>query len=232
MKLPIVGILGKARAGKDTAANTLAALGKGVKIANADKLKQICMELYDLTYEDVYTDEGKNKFTHYERLTCPQCNAFHVEEFNVDRVPHCRCRICGCIGEKKPFVSAWKVRDILQYVGTEGHRIIDPFVWVRYAANTAKKALEDGAGLVAVSDCRFRSECEMIWKLGGEVWRVYRPETDKSEAGIKGHASEKEQESIRDDECQAVIMNDSTLDAYHEKLNAQFRRFQEKYNVP
>lgn len=54
----IIGIAGKMKSGKDTAAEALVNIGF-TKIAFADHLKSVCMHLFDMTHDQVYTLEGK-----------------------------------------------------------------------------------------------------------------------------------------------------------------------------
>jgi hypothetical protein len=226
--------MGKAHSGKDTVANYLFGAGYGVgkKMAFADKLKEIAAEMFDIKIEDFYTQEGKDLETPYACLMCPECHSVIVDHVTMeDSPPLAACKVCGVTGDLKVFESKWTNRKILQYLGTEGFRRIDPGVWVRFAMNKAKQFLDENIDdhYVVISDCRFKSEATAIWAAGGEVWRIKRPETDKSAEGLKGHASEVEQESITDSECQAVIQNDGTLENLKGLVNAQLQRFLAKY---
>lgn len=287
-KLKIIALMGKAHSGKDTVGKMLCESGGGVTMAFADKLKQICAEMFALQLEDFYSQEGKDKATPFPCLMCPTCHGVHVEPVVMeDSGPLAACKLCGSTGDRKVFASNWTHRTILQYVGTEGFRKIDPNVWVRYAlerarqrldgvpimavgvtpdameiaqavvkrplpqktmdeasvylkeahylANiviaeiNAKRAAEKAASFVVFTDCRFKSEAVAVWAAGGEVWRIKRPETDAEAQGLKGHASEVEQESIKDSECQAVIQNDGTLDNLRGLVVSQLHRFLVKY---
>ncbi len=224
-KLRLIALLGKAGAGKDLAGSILCEDGRGQTLAFADKLKQICMEMFGLSEADCYTQEGKVKPTNLPCMMCPTCGSVLCEEIVLDKVKHGSCRLCGAVGDIKVFATKWTPRTILQYVGTEGFRAIDPQVWVRYAVNEAKRRLGDDAEFVVITDCRFRSEAQAIWAAGGEVWRIKRPSLEAGTVGISGHASEMEQDSISDSECQAVIVNDSTIDNLRGNLNVQLQRF-------
>jgi hypothetical protein len=58
---------------------------------------------------------------------------------------------------------------------------------------------------------------DAIKKAGGEIWRIRRPETDRSAQGLAGHASETEMDTIPDSEFHRVIVNDATLDVLRQK---------------
>ncbi len=227
-KLRVIALLGKAGAGKDTAGQMLVELsgGRGIQMAFADKLKDIAMEMFGLTQADCYTEAGKKRPTGFDCLMCPQCKSLEVQMVVLDRVPHAECKLCGSIGDKKVFASKWTPRSILQYLGTEGFRRIDPSVWVRYALNRAEAILsDDEVPFVVITDCRFRSEAQAVLAAGGEVWRIRRPAIDAPATGIQGHQSEAEQDSIKDSECTRVLENDSSLDVLRAQVSAAYAQF-------
>lgn len=227
---PLVCLLGKSGSGKDTAGAWLAEAGNGVCLAFADKLKSICGEMFGLSREDLYTAEGKERPTAFDCLRCPTCHSLEIEPMVMEQARSPKmlaCKLCGATGDPKVFASKWTPRMIAQFIGTEGFRRVNPYVWPDYAIRLAQRYLSrDGKALVIITDGRFRSECERIWKIGGEVWRIRRPERDGA-VGIKAHASETEQDSIKDGECQAVIENDGSLDTFKGRVLAQLARYGE-----
>jgi hypothetical protein len=75
----IIGIFGKSKSGKNTVGDMIASTYKGTtQIAFADKLKQVCMELFGLTSQDLNTEEGKAKPTLLPCPTCPMCRSINV----------------------------------------------------------------------------------------------------------------------------------------------------------
>ena len=221
--MKLIALLGKSRSGKDTVGQMLVdANSKGVTIAFADKLKEVAMDLYGLSRDDVYTDAGKNRVTDLPCYKCPACNSIDAW---LEAPTQVVCRKCTAVGEPSAFRTFWTVRMLLQYLGTEGCRRIDDTVWVKHALARAKLFLDGQAmGLnlpvndfVVVTDCRFRSEAEAVWKAGGEVWRIRRPETDRQPQGLSGHASETEMDTIPDSKFQRVISNDGTLQNLRDK---------------
>ena len=85
-------------------------------------------------------------------------------------------------------------RQLLQTLGSEWGRNLDPLIWVRFARRhvQALQAMEGEAEVthVILDDLRFENEAAMVKALGGEVWRIERngftPEDDShvSEAGV------------------------------------------------
>lgn len=245
----VLAMMGRSKSGKDTvgrmAREMLGADGVAT-LAFADKLKLLCMDLYNLTYNDVFTEKGKDRVTDLVCWKCPLCQSIDCFQDEAKRIV---CRKCTFVGsDPAAFAHRWTVRMILQHVGTEGCRRIDPNVWVRFAMQTAEAvlaerayvtpiALDDGttynlatayphapesarlgAKLVVITDCRFRSEMEGVQAAGGSVWRLRRPDTDRQAQGIAAHASENEMETILDSKFQRVIRNDSTLDVLQERV--------------
>lgn len=62
-------------------------------------------------------------------------------------------------------------REILEWLGTEGFRTIDPNTWVKLGMRTACKIMGEG-GRVVISDTRFFNEFEAVKNCGGEIWKV------------------------------------------------------------
>lgn len=79
-------------------------------------------------------------------------------------------------------------RQLLQTLGLEwGRRHLGENVWVTLALREIVEArLRHPGATIVVPDVRFRNEAEMIRRLGGEVWLVYRPGV----ALVAAHASE------------------------------------------
>lgn len=220
----LIALMGRSKSGKDTAGKMLldARPGQGASLAFADKLKQTCMDLFDLSHDDVYTEEGKERPLHeLPCLKCPSCGSIATEPVSTIQVI---CTKCNAIGERTGFESTWTPRMVLQHIGTEGCRRVDQSVWVNFALREATRQLND-VKFVAITDCRFRSEADAVWKVGGEVWRIRRPATDRVGQGLAGHASETEMDTIPDNQFQAVIANDATLDVFRGKLETALARF-------
>lgn len=242
----IIAVFGKSKSGKNTVGDMIASTCKGTtQIAFADKLKQVCMELFGLTSQDLNTDEGKAKPTLLPCPTCPMCKSINVVAaptmlafasfYDQPVVNHkgsrqAECKTCGAAGSPDSFAGFWTPRMILQHVGTEGIRRVDPLAWARFTMRTAVTALDRGVEVVGstssdrkvgdrfvprvvvITDGRFRSELDAVRAAGGIAWRLRRPETDDAMTGIAGHASEIEIDGIPDSDFDEVITNDGSLD--------------------
>lgn len=77
-------------------------------------------------------------------------------------------------------------RQIMQVVGTEAGRRIDPNVWLRLWRQAAVRV----QGPIVVDDCRFPNEADIIRHMRGQVWRIVRPGYDwgehESERALSG----------------------------------------------
>lgn len=120
-------------------------------------------------------------------------------------------------------------RYILQTLGDWG-RALDPNLW---ADATIHRARYETSGptpspIVVISDVRYpNTEARAIRNAGGELWRIRRPGVDflhVEKAGIKGHSSESQIDSLEMDALVTKnIPNDSTLDVLRERVRAAMK---------
>lgn len=80
-------------------------------------------------------------------------------------------------------------RQLLQTLGTEwGRGTVREDVWLLLAERRIEAWREAGAPAVVLADVRFDNECDLIHRLGGEVWGVFRSQAPEdchsSEAGV------------------------------------------------
>jgi hypothetical protein len=171
---PILGITGRAGAGKDTVSDFICELVKlrskhfhqATKIACADPLKEMCFDVFSTAF-DVPREAFYGSQAQKEAL--------------LESVP------------------GWSGRRILQYVGTEGFRHVHEDVWSKLMIGRARKLLDHPSNhtkLVVVSDIRFLSEANAIQNAGGLIVRVKRPEADLQ---TSSHKSETELSEIKED---------------------------------
>ena len=126
-------------------------------------------------------------------------------------------------------------RKVLQHLGTEGCRVIDPDIWIRKFMEVSTRLLSDDKmkyspynGLtwggnptntkaVVCADCRFNNELKYIKEYGGIFIKVERPS-----AGLEGefatHQSESETVKMMDNNFDYVIQNTGTLDDLRDKI--------------
>lgn len=83
-------------------------------------------------------------------------------------------------------------RTILEMLGTEGFRSIDPDVWVKYAMRNIDNHRPEFTWVIP--DVRFRNEFEAIRARGGVIWEVVK--VGGPDHGRTGHRSDQEWRSI------------------------------------
>lgn len=152
----LIGVYGKARAGKDTLSDYLSSRMHLRKYAFAEPLKQMLKSVF-----------GDNFHTGDRERICPEAGVSY--------------------------------RTLMQTLGTEWGREINPNLWVNLVAKRWAETQEDFAtgpriedhpltqGMI-ISDVRFDSEARWIKEQGGILIEIDRPGTNV--VGIAGHASE------------------------------------------
>lgn len=194
----IIGITGRAGAGKDTAADVLVKECGFVKVGLADPMKRAAMEWFDFSIEQLW---GPSEMRNAKDLRYPR------------------------VGPDNSYLTP---RHALQQLGTEFGRACYQDVWVDYAMRVAKRlAVGDYTYFpehgvvpcrgytevpapkgVVIPDVRFANELAAIRKAGGRVFRI-----EREGAGLTGaagaHQSETEQNGFQDVE---TIRNDGTIE--------------------
>lgn len=134
----------------------------------ADSLKDICMRLFGLTYEQCYgTNDDKNT------LTSVKWNdiSFALPPRTVGQIKRA--------GKIDDFLTA---RDFLQQFGTNICRKINPNCWVN---DCFSQIIEEGVPLAIIRDARFPEEIETGWKHNAKVIRFNRnPNKDTHESEV------------------------------------------------
>lgn len=212
--MKLIALMGKAGAGKDTVGQFMLEHDrKGRQLAFADRIKDLCSDVFALPREVFSTEDAKNTPTDLPVLQCPNCKSIDCAEVN----PHqAECRKCTAVGEHVAFRAFWTPRMILQHFGTEGVRRVDKDAWTRYTLKQATERHGDSP-FVVITDCRYKSEMAAVQKAGGVVWRIRRPETDNHAHGLAEHVSESEADTIPDTEFSFIIINDGPLDVLKAK---------------
>lgn len=80
-------------------------------------------------------------------------------------------------------------REPLKAVGTAA-RACFPETWASKALRNARAAISTQGCRVVFTDCRFLNEAKPILAEGGQIWRIYRPESDDGK--VFDHPSELE----------------------------------------
>lgn len=215
----IIGLVGAYKSGKDTVGQYIVDNYNGTRYAFADKLKKVCSDVFGIPLENFYNQDLKDTFTTIPAIQCPNCRSFNTNH-GEDGEAH--CRLCNAWGELEKWSTFWTYRNILQYIGTEGFRTVSPMTWVNFVERAIVAAsVQDADAVAVITDVRFREEAEMVWKHGGEIWRIIRPGfgTDIS------HQSEQIETSIPMHLVQGVIYNNGTLDQLKTRARREFLLF-------
>jgi len=199
VKANLVGVTGKAGAGKDLIADRLVAIHGYTRVALADPMKVIARDLFGFTHDQLWGSSGMRNAPD-PRWTADRHNFTGRTEDGSAYCPRC--------GEPSTTSRTCQIttRHVLQQLGTQWGRAMHEDLWVRDALRTAKALLAGGhrysreLGLqsdpaavapmgVVIPDCRFQNEALAITEAGGWILRVFRPGAGLT--GVAGqHASE------------------------------------------
>ena len=78
-----------------------------------------------------------------------------------------------------------------------------------------EKSLHTGDGDIVITDVRFWTEAAMINRLGGQVWRIHRPDGETTRHNA--HISEQEMDCIP---VHYTLSNDGTLEQLYKAVDA------------
>jgi hypothetical protein len=182
----ILGLCGPAQAGKDTVADYLIFKhGWSGKISFARNLKDMCMQVFSLSEEDVNTQEGKKRiFDTPKVFTRHQLGAIMFwmsrthSSYQVSPTDHNIVK--GFIGRELS-----SPREVLQFVGTDVCRTLITTYHVDVVREAAEK---DGSWII--TDVRFPNEAELISEgLEGHVVKLSRNLEDDGSVN-RSHGSE------------------------------------------
>lgn len=170
----VIGIMGKAGAGKDTVADHLVAKHGFAKGQFACVLKDVVCRVYGWDREALDSDHAARKLGYASALA-------YKEE--VPRLPGGAPQCPG--PDSLPLsLRGMTRRKVLQHIGTEGFRYCALDTWVRCEMNR----LPGGASGIVFADLRFPNEVDAIRNLGGRVWCVRKIGGPGTASG--GHSSE------------------------------------------
>jgi hypothetical protein len=231
----VIGLLGKRRSGKNSVADIVVKRrGQTASVAFADKIKDICREVFAFSDEQLH---GSLKEVSDKRY--PTTHPAHTYAMPDARF----CCNCDAARESAPeqCVSYLTPRKAMQLLGTEWGRACYAPVWVEYTFRKANELLTgvrvrskpfdagtgtsgkgsyivDRTDLVFITDVRFTNEIRAVKEAGGEVWKIVRPSLEVDD-GYGAHASEAEIDAPENDELlDAAIVNDGTLAELEEKV--------------
>jgi hypothetical protein len=223
-KQKLIGLSGKAGAGKDTIADRLVANHGFVRVAFADKLKLIISDAFDVPLH-FFNDRDKKNEPHpnlHQRYLMDKFGGSDGVCEWFDRVA--KDLTPGIVGggalavfiflnnEVVSPALSMTPRQAAQMIGTEGFReCFKKDVWVNYAMRQVDNLLKAGMSVV-VSDIRFPDEAQAIknWDFGVSAERNVVG-IKRTNAESHAHASEAAIDAIVRT-AQIRILNNGTID--------------------
>jgi len=196
----IIGLVGRAGAGKDTVASILQDAYGHIPVAFADALREEISEAFGVDIDALVNRYTKESVTSSLAISKCKDNRFVLRMVALSEDPH----------------SPRSPRQIMRWWGTEFRRDCDSNTyWHDRLHERIEDHLRSGARKIAVTDVRFLNEAEFIRTMGGSIWRIRR---DSADAVHADHQSESEQERI---EADRSINNNRSLGSLVENvLNA------------
>jgi hypothetical protein len=242
-KTPIILIAGRAGSGKDTVGNYLKLHYNAGGVALADPMKRLAAELFGFDEVQLWgPSECRNAEVPISNITLPSiegimatCKRFVTEMGIEDKDPNGYKLLDWYTSQYKVLERNSKIspRVVLQTLGTEWGRAVDPDMWVRHALRVSTKLLSGGQSYhrltgitsdratnydyVVITDGRFRNEVVGVNLVNGVTFHVTRPGQTAGNVGIAGHQSEKELDGIPAHFYTDPIVNNDTFEQlfYH-----------------
>lgn len=184
-----IAITGKKGHGKDTFAKMIQAKDSSYIITHfAQRIKTVCAEVFEIPEETFHDPIAKE-----EKLDLPIVIDSYLDKlethFGVDLDP------AGCV--------ATSPRELLQFIGTEYVRKVNPDYWVDYIIQST-----EGKDKILVPDMRFLNEAAKFRAAGGTIIKLVR--LDLEDSGDK-HSSETELDLIEPDLVLGVRTGDTSI---------------------
>ncbi|MGY6273493.1 hypothetical protein ACXIUT_27815 [Achromobacter denitrificans] len=188
----VVGLVGRAGAGKDTCAAILAETRGFARVAFADALRDEVVQAFSV-----------DPFVLSDRM---------LKESASDQMRISKCSDSGFISRMtslgEDISRRRSPREIMRLWGTEYRRALhgDTY-WTDRTNDRVNDLFRAGFCRICITDVRYPNEgAYVLASLGGELWRIRRRSSDTL---LPTHSSESEIESIS---CSVTIFNDLTLD--------------------
>ena len=184
----ILGLAGRAGAGKDTCADVLCQAHQFYRMAFADALRKEIIDAFgiDASVFDVSLKERKAA-----ALAIGRCSDADFMSLMVKR------------GET--ITAPRSPREIMRWWGTEYRRAQNLVYWLDKASQEVNEAVRRGYRRVVITDVRFRNEADFVRYYNGQVWMIDRADANAAPAD---HQSEIELALIHPD---SVIQNNGSM---------------------
>lgn len=195
--LHLIGIIGKAGAGKDTIGDHITKNYNGVRYAFADPIKDITRRMFLFDEEQLY---GSKKEIVDERWGVTPRQTFQVIGTNLMQL--------GIYG----FLP-----NMLEKVPVHGFWVYHFKLWY----NDFISKPENKDKIIVVTDVRFPHEAEVLRELNGLLIKVERPDLNTN-SDVYEHTSETSVDTMTPD---VTLINDTTIDELYEKLDTVMTNF-------
>lgn len=208
----IIAFSGNKFVGKDTAAEILIKRHGFKRIGLADKLKDICSEVFEIPRKDM-DDPFKKEYLFKKELKISIENIDSLLrrvqrdgfEFNFEDTFRDICKNF----HGKTLTS---IRDILQTVGTDIYRnFIQDNIWLEYI----KKEIIPTSNIV-ITDARFKNERDFLKEIGAVLVLIKRPGYENASTHIS------ENQLGTDSEYDAVVTNEDTPYALQSSISTWY----------
>lgn len=244
---PIILLAGSAGSGKDTAGSWISQNYRGVTVAQADPLKRFVKDVFGFSVEQLWGPSNSRNAAVPElqdRMGTIISNFdAHAEDWIEEILPDfdfdtAMESLKEWFGRTLSSITEAPAspRKVLQTLGTDWGRTLSPHMWVNYAVELSMALLEgdlaydryegpmDKAGespeLVIITDGRFKNELLTVRSLNGVAMKIERNTNRRAtdDAGIAGHRSESELDSIPSHFYSTAINNNSSMDSLYYNL--------------
>ncbi len=217
----IIAFSGAKFAGKDTAAEILIK-GFGFKrIGLADKLKDICSEVFEMPREDMDNPEKKES---------PFANRVSITIEHIDSLLRTMQRDGFEFDQEKVFQDVLQnfqgriltsIRDMLQTIGTDICRTyVADDIWLQYVAGEVKNPYEK----FVITDARFKNERDFFKKLGATLVLIKRNSVQNNSTHIS------ENQLGEDSDYDVIMTNNETIYALQQSVQMWYQ-LKNKYEI-
>lgn len=205
----LIAFSGTKFAGKDTAAEILIKRHGFKRIGLADKLKDICSEVFEIPREHM-DDPAKKEYPFKAEVSITSGNIDSLlgriarDGFEFDFETTFRDISKNFYGK-----NLTSIRDMLQTVGTDICRsFIKDDIWLEYI----KKELTPESNIV-ITDARFQNERDYLRNIGAILVLIHRPGLESKSS----HISENQLGNASD--YDVVATNDTTINALQSSIS-------------
>lgn len=200
----IIGLAGRAGAGKDTCADFLAARYQFTRLAFADALR---LEIQEGFWADPALFSIDLKELPTPALAIGRCNDAQF----IKRM------VALGINPAEPRSA----RQIMQWWGTEYRRVQDENYWTKRLTQTIDQLCFEGRNRFVITDVRFPNEAHALKQLGGKLWLIRRKSAELTEPT---HESERLIDRLLPD---LILRNDDSLTALGLSVSLAMRQTME-----